>query len=220
MDYSEFKNVSGVYQIISKIDNKVYIGSSVKIRNRLNRHQNELQNNIHCSPHLQNSFNLYGNENFIFNILEYCDKKILLEREQFYLDYFKSYDKTNGYNICSVAGSPEQRILSKDHKNKISNSLKGHSVSQDTKDKIGNFHRGKKMSKESIELNRLWHTGIKQTEDSILKRAKQYSFIDSEGNIYIGYNLKRFCDEHKLHRPNMNLILKGIRKSHHGFKKY
>ena len=64
------------------------------------------------------------------------------------------------------------------------------------------------------------HTGIKQSEKTIDKRAKQYSFIDIDGNIHVGKNLKRFCIKHNLHRPNMNLVLKGIRKSHHGFKKY
>jgi group I intron endonuclease len=42
----------------------------------------------------------YGYSNFSLEILEYCDKKNLLEREQYYLD---SLNPT--YNICKLAES-------------------------------------------------------------------------------------------------------------------
>jgi group I intron endonuclease len=222
MDYRNFKNISGIYKITSCIDNKSYIGSAKLIRNRINRHQNNLINNCHHSLHLQNAFNLYGIDNFIVEILEYCESSnvILIEREQYFLDLYKPWVSEYGYNTCEIAGSPEHRKLSKEHKEKIGKSLLNHLVSDDTKKKIGDGNRNKKMSSESIELNRKWHTGIKQSEESILNRARKYSFIDSNGIIYIGHNLKRFCDEHKLYRQNMKMVLTGKRNSHHGFKYY
>jgi len=222
MDYRDFKNTSGIYKITSCIDNKVYIGSAKSIRYRINRHQNDLVNNHHHSLHLQNAFNLYGIDNFFVEILEYCETNnvILIEREQYYLDLFKPWIKENGYNICEIAGSPQLKVLSEETKNKIRNSHLGKTKSDETKKKIGDGNRGKNISQETIELNRKWHTGVIQSEDSILKRARKYSFIDSNGIIYIGYNLKRFCDEHKLHRQNMKMVLTGKRKTHHGFKFY
>ena len=91
-------------------------------------------------------------------------------------------------------------------------------VTEETRKKIGNSHRGKIMSRESVEKMRLTKIGLKQSEESIEKRAREYSFIDINGIIYQGKNLKRFCDEHKLHRQNMVMVLNGIRNSHHGFK--
>jgi group I intron endonuclease len=42
----------------------------------------------------------YGYENFKLEILEYCDKNILLVREQYYIDHLKPE-----YNILNKAGS-------------------------------------------------------------------------------------------------------------------
>jgi group I intron endonuclease len=42
-----------------------------------------------------------GYSNFSFTILEYCDKKDLIKREQYYIDLLKPE-----YNICLIAGAP------------------------------------------------------------------------------------------------------------------
>ena len=41
----------------------------------------------------------YGIENFSIEILEECSKEKLNEKECFYIEKFKSYDKDIGYNI-------------------------------------------------------------------------------------------------------------------------
>lgn len=225
MDYSSLKNNPGIYKIISKINNKFYIGSSVNLRNRANRHQNELRQNKHLSKHLQNAFNQYGSDNFEFIILEEYKKGIitkleLLKREQYYLDTLKPYLRENGYNTCPTASCPNVGHLSKEQRDKISKSLEGRIVSQETRKKISNGRKNKRNPQEAIDRMIKTKTGVKQSESSIEKRAKIYSFIGPDGTIYVGKNLKRFADEHKLHRQNLNMVLKGKRKSHHGFKKY
>jgi group I intron endonuclease len=42
----------------------------------------------------------YGFSNFILEILEYCDKNNVIEREQYYMDLIKPQ-----YNIVEIAGS-------------------------------------------------------------------------------------------------------------------
>ena len=145
MDYSKFQNISAIYQITSLIDGKKYIGSAVKLRNRLNRHYNDLINNRHCSKYLQNSFNKYGNDNFEIIILELCEKEMLLIKEEYYLDLYKSYNREYGFNTCEIAGSPSKKILSEETKNKISNSMKGRKHSDETKIKIGKSNNKKKQ---------------------------------------------------------------------------
>ena len=225
MDYIELKTNSGIYKIISEIDDKVYVGSSVNLRGRINRHLRELMNNNHHSPHLQNAFNKYGNENFKVVVLEEYDrkditKKTLIEREQHYLDILKPFLKENGYNTCPIAASPNIGKLSDETREKISKSLMGRPVSQETRNKLSLAHKNKVMSKDAIEKIRKSKIGLKQSEENISKRAKKYSFIGPDGVIYMGKNLKRFADKHKLHRTNLNSVLSGKRKSHHGFKKY
>ena len=53
-------------------------------------------------------------------ILEYCDKSVLLEREQYYLDSLNP-----PYNILKLAGSSSGFKLSEETKKKISKALKG-----------------------------------------------------------------------------------------------
>lgn len=62
----------------------------------------------------------YGYSNFTVEILEYCDKSLLNEKEQFYLDKFNPT-----YNILKLAGSSKGFYHSKQTKLKISTSLKG-----------------------------------------------------------------------------------------------
>lgn len=102
---------SGVYIISCKKSIRVYIGSAFNLKTREKKHFKDLQLNKHQNK-LQNAYNKYGKENFIFEILEYIeDKTKLLEREQFYLDTIlfasekdKRFDKL-AYNICRIAGS-------------------------------------------------------------------------------------------------------------------
>jgi len=225
MDYKQLNTHSGIYKIICEINDKFYIGSSVNLRKRINRHLNDLLNNRHPSSYLQNAFNKYGRNSFHVIIVEEFNKdkiskKELLEIEQIYLDKLKPFLREIGYNTCSIASSPNTGRLSSETKNKISKSMKGHLVSEETKRKIGEGNKNKKMSKEAIEKIRISKIGLKQTDENVNKRAKDYSFIGPDGKIYKGKNLKRFAEKHHLHRSNLNMVLSGKRKSHHGFKKY
>jgi len=204
-------------------NNKIYIGSSINLKQRINRHFNDLKKQKHASPQLQNAFNKYGYDSFDVIIIEDYEKdsitlKELLIIEQKYLDLYKPYIKENGFNTCPIAGSPKEFKRSEETTKKVSDKLKGHVVSEETRKKIGDGNRGKIMSRESVEKMRITKIGVKQSEESIEKRAREYSFIDINGIIYKGKNLKRFCDEHKLHRQNMVMVLNGKRKTHHGFK--
>lgn len=86
----------GIYMIICKINNHRYIGSSVNLRIRLQKHKSLLRHNKHDNPHLQNAWNKYGEKNFFFTILEKCDEDNRFSREQFYVDTLKPE-----YNICT-----------------------------------------------------------------------------------------------------------------------
>lgn len=99
---------SGIYIIVCLITNKMYVGSALCFKYRWSKHLRELRNNIHHSSRLQNAWNKYGEENFIFEIIEKCCREKLIEREQFYIDELYSF-----YNICKTAGSKLGVKLSK-----------------------------------------------------------------------------------------------------------
>jgi|JI10StandDraft_1071094.scaffolds.fasta_scaffold11433_15 group I intron endonuclease len=105
---------SGIYAILNEINNKIYVGSSKYIGERLNEHKYDLIKNIHSNNRLQKSFLKYGIEKFIFILLEKCDENVLLSREQFYMDFYRSYDKNFGYNICPTAN---RTVISEETRN-------------------------------------------------------------------------------------------------------
>ncbi len=85
---------SGIYKITNLVNSKIYVGSSINIYNRRHTHTTKLNKNIHSSRHLQSSYNKYGRHNFLFEVIEYCSKEVLTEREQYWIDALKpEYNK-------------------------------------------------------------------------------------------------------------------------------
>ncbi len=82
----DLQGVCGIYKIINLINNKFYIGSSKNLRVRLWKHRALLRHNKHYNPHLQNSWNKYGEDNFDYCIVETCDEEHQYEKEQFYIN--------------------------------------------------------------------------------------------------------------------------------------
>lgn len=79
------------------VNNKKYVGQSDNIKRRWKAHYRELTTNRHYSKHLQNAWNKYGENNFNFKIIEYCDIELLNEKESYWISYYDSYK--NGYNL-------------------------------------------------------------------------------------------------------------------------
>ena len=87
----------GIYKITNKINQKIYIGKSIRIERRWSEHKAEI-NNLNNQSHLYRAMRIYGLENFLFEIIEICpnDNSILSEREKYWIQYFNSYQ--TGYN--------------------------------------------------------------------------------------------------------------------------
>jgi len=175
----------GIYKIRNIKNDKYYIGSSIDIQDRWYQHKNSLSNNKHHSIKLQRSYNIYGENNFIYDIIEECDKNLLIAREQYYIDTYNSYK--NGYNSTKFAGSNlgmkhsietkeilrqkslgNQNMLNKKHteetKEKIKLKLKGRIVSEITKQKMKISSQNRKEM--SIET---------RTKISVSKKGKKLS---------------------------------------------
>lgn len=67
---------------------KPYIGSSKSVTGRKTDHLCNLRNGKRASKRFKNAWNKYGEKNFRFEVLEYCDENIRVEREQSYLDKY------------------------------------------------------------------------------------------------------------------------------------
>jgi group I intron endonuclease len=86
-----------VYSIKNKVTGKVYIGASIRGRERLSDHRAFLRHGHHNNWYLQDDWNRYGENNFVFDILErLCAVKSEIEKLEF--KYIKKYPNSMLYN--------------------------------------------------------------------------------------------------------------------------
>lgn len=112
MRYKKSHALLGVYQIVCNVDGKIYVGSSKRLSLRKKSHWSALRMGKHGNSHLQNAWNKYGENNFIFDVLELVeDYGKLKEREQIWLDSLNSYDDTVGYNLAQDAERPRLGVV-------------------------------------------------------------------------------------------------------------
>lgn len=83
----------GIYKITNKINNKIYIGQSVRIEIRFQEHCYPSANKV-----IDKAIKKYGKENFSFDVIEECSVADLNEREQYWMNYYNSWSPY-GYNI-------------------------------------------------------------------------------------------------------------------------
>lgn len=115
----KYSKLSGVYRITNTVTGQIYIGSTANwFRHRFEQHKSDLVRNRHCNKKLQNSFNKYGPETFIFDVLEEHDGEAAVGLEQWWL------------NMCN----PEFNIL------KNAKSLLGFKRSPENRKKLKEWH--------------------------------------------------------------------------------
>ena len=97
---------TGVYIIRNKVNGKVYIGSALHVRPRLNHHRSYLRRGKHINEYLQRAFKKYGEEQFSFEVLMLCSAEERIQLEQSYMDSFRSAQEEFGYNIIPTCIHP------------------------------------------------------------------------------------------------------------------
>ena len=155
---------SGIYQIRNLVNGKIYVGSSVNLETRKTRHYWELENNRHNNQHLQRAYNKYGLDKLVFEVLEYVEKDMLLEREQYYIDTLNVVNE--GYNIRPIAArafwvwTPTQ----KQNRCGVNNPMYGKHLSEEHKKCLSEAHKGRIP----------WNKGRKMTESERLQ-VREYN---------------------------------------------
>lgn len=167
----------------------MYIGYSTNFESRKSKHFSFLRNNNHSNEYLQRAFNEYGEENFVFEILEeYPDiDNILPSMEHYWCNLLNVHNPKLGYNIRPT--HPEDRSgMCKETALKAFNTRKNNGKewhSEETKSKIGLGNTGKirtEEQKEKLKGRTLSeeiktkmsksHLGKKASKESVEKRLK------------------------------------------------
>src|ERR1700728_3400298 len=119
----ENRNKSGIYKLNCLISDKSYVGSSVSLSNRFRFYYSvsSLKRVVSKeSSAIYSAILKYGYKNFSLNILEYCEKNVLIEREQYYINILKPK-----YNILKIASSRFGHKLSEETKKALSVASRG-----------------------------------------------------------------------------------------------
>jgi len=110
-----------VYKTTNLITKKIYIGKRSRKNNRFGK------NYFGSGKIISAAIKKYGIENFTKEVIEYCEVKLLNEREKYWIAYFNSTDKTIGYNITNGGDGgytgPAWNLgksLSEEHRRKVS----------------------------------------------------------------------------------------------------
>ena len=135
---SKVNPIIGIYKITSP-SNKVYIGQSVNVKKRWCSYDERT-----AGPHLINSFNKYGFDNHIFEVIEECSIEHLNEREthwkQCELDKVNDdYSKVLFCDLHDNGAGPR----SEQTKIRIGKANKGKKRTEECKQKISNFQKGR-----------------------------------------------------------------------------
>lgn len=164
-----------IYKITHIDSERCYVGSTGNVERRWGDHIRDFRGGRHHSPYFNRVWNKYGQDAFVFEILEELDLSglsvdemivLFAEREQRWIDKFQPV-----FNSAPIAGSSlgykwtdEQKAglkgrkprgpISDEERAKLNasknprHSRKPHS--EETKKKIGDANRGKKRSPESV----------------------------------------------------------------------
>lgn len=154
----------GVYVITNKTNGKVYVGSATSIKGRLLYHRSYLRRGKHDNQHFQRAWDKYGESQFSFDILERCEASELLVKEQYWIDKLEATKRSNGYNICPVAGFA---MLGRNHSEKsrkqMSEKRKGMDTSKAT-EAAALVNKGKKLTEEQCKERSERFKGVPKSE--------------------------------------------------------
>jgi len=171
--------IIGIYKITSPYG-KIYVGKSKDIKQRwlgYKTRQNKKQTKLY------NSFNKYGVENHIFEIIEICDISVLSERETFFIKKYNTYNTDNGLNL--TGGGEGRDYLCEEDRKKIGDFHRGNKynlgriTSDETKEKLRQIGKVRIFTDEHRKKISEAKKGFKQSEEAIQKikdaRKKQVS---------------------------------------------
>lgn len=158
--------ISGIYFIINKNNFKVYVGSAQNFKIRFGQHKNTLNNNRHANSYLQRAWNKYwGTHGFRFLIVEYCSIDKLIEREQYWMNITRCFERKFGYNSRPTAESNRGFKASVESKAKMSAFQQSKIVTEETKARMRIAQKGKFVSEETKEKIRQSLKGYPRSEE-------------------------------------------------------
>ena len=103
-----------IYKIINTVNGKFYVGSTTNTRERFRTHRHRLRGNKHHASHLQAAWNKYGEEAFVFHVIQEVPEGASLQAaEDVWLA--EHVGKPYCYNKSRYSDTPMRGIKKEDH---------------------------------------------------------------------------------------------------------
>lgn len=136
-----------IYKIVNKVNGKFYIGSTNNLIKRWRNHKSSLNRNVHENSYLQKAWNKYGEAAFEFFVLEEVNDDNRIEREIYYINETKCYDRDIGYNFDknpSDKSGANNPFYGKNHKEQTKQKLRliANNRSDELKARMGEKNKG------------------------------------------------------------------------------
>ncbi|MEC3020616.1 GIY-YIG nuclease family protein [Bacillus cereus] len=170
----------GIYTITNVENKKVYIGQSTNLEARENRHFWFLKQNRHPNDHLQKAFNKYGQDNFVFEIIEETTDTDLDKKEMYYISLLKSNNRKYGYNKES-GGSLGKRHCEETRK-MMSERQKKFANLPEQKKRVSEWAKNRKRSEKERKL----HRERVQGERSSLAKLSEENVREIKTALFLG----------------------------------
>ncbi len=177
--------MGGIYAIVHKPSQKRYIGSTIDFKSRKTQHFTDLRCGRHFNQYLQNAFSKYGEEQFMFEIIQDgVAEARLLDLERSKILEFDSVNHTKGYNLTAETKAPMRgRKMSEADKQKKSEFFTGskHPRSKICESAIPQIfkHYAQGMTQKQIAER----IGISQSNVSLILRGKAWDHVGLSLNV-------------------------------------
>lgn len=234
---------SGIYTITNTVNNKIYVGCAVDINSRWDDHISTLKRNVHKNTYLQREWNKYGENTFLFEVLEYWQEEYLCTMEHYWATLLCAHNRKCGYNIRPThpygylrhaketkikIGTTSRGRVSKNKgkkwtqeeiskwKWKKGSKEEAYKRSLETIQKISEAKKGKKQSKESIEKAVATRKGKYRGLNN--KNAIPVYCYTVEGIFHKEYScLREAAEDHNSPLHSITRVIAGTRKQLKGF---
>lgn len=157
IDFENLKDKFGIYIITNTINDMVYVGQTRQFfKKRYWHHYWKLRKNTHDNNHLQNAFNLYGENNFKFEILEITND--ISKLNDLEIKYISQYRELNTcYNLQSGGQTVSNYERTDDIKRRIGEknriNMLGKTHTEETKLKMSKSRMGNDYGKVNYVIN-------------------------------------------------------------------
>ena len=154
-----------IYKVTNKINNKVYIGQTVRsFDRRKTEHLRQAKNKHRSCAYFHSALLKYGFDSFVWEVIFESDCQVELDSKEIeFISYYNSYGD-GGYNLC-LGGSnnngykrSEQTVEkmrnfkhSEKTKEEARQRMLGTKVKEETKEKLRQINLGKKHSEKTKE---------------------------------------------------------------------